>query len=204
MCETRSCRFKITSSGMPEKVDAVVLIDGSTSVNAENPGNFRKSLQFVINLADKLDIGAGKARLQITQFSNRLAEAITFDESVQMSKADLRARIANVDFLSGYTLTNEALRDAYRVFSTQGRHESDVAKYLVVMTDGVSTKGGDQIPNTVSKLKALGVKIVAVGVGSSVDPNELRLIGGGSVFTVGSFDQLNSSLISKMVQHVCD
>ena len=42
---------------MPEKVDAVVLIDGSNSVNAANPGNFRKSLQFIINLADKLDIG---------------------------------------------------------------------------------------------------------------------------------------------------
>ena len=198
-CE-RSCRFKVTSSGVPEKVDAVVLVDGSRSVNAEN---FGKSLQFIINLADKLDIGAGKSRLEVTQFSHKLAEEVNFDDSVQMSRAALREKIANINYMGWGTKTDQALFDAYRVFNTQGRPESDVAKYLVVMTDGVSENRA-QIPDAVSKLKALGVKIVVVGVGGLVDPAALRLIGGGNVFTVGSFDQLNSSLITKLVQHVCD
>ena len=201
-CET-SCRFKVTDSGMPEKVDAVILVDGSDSVNAEDPGNFGKSLQFVINLVEKFNIGAGKARLEVTQFSHKLAEAIDFDDSTHMTKAALRAKIANMHFLGGGTATDKALNAAYRAFQTQGRRGSDVAKYLVVLTDGISN-GSEQIPDIVSKMKALGVKIVAVGVGGAVDPAELRLIAGGNVFTVGSFDQLDSSLISKMVQHICD
>ena len=85
---------------------------------------------------------------------------------------------------------------------------SDVAKYLVVLTDGNSAdREHVLIRQAVPKLRAMGVELVAVGVGSSVNDEELQLIAGGkaaNVFSVDSFDQLDSSLISKMVEKLCD
>ena len=64
-----------------------------------------------------------------------------------------------------------------------------------------------QIKVVISKLKSLGIELVAVGVGAGVHTNELTLLAGGNaarVFSVDSFEQLNGSLIAKMVENICE
>jgi len=203
-CE-KSCRFEVTQEGLPSKLDAMVLFDGSMSVGE---GNFKKSLEFISRFVDKLDLGPSKARLELIQFSHKIAEALDFVASSHTSKGVLRAQIGRIDYLRGGTATGKAMTEALKVFTEKGRHAKDVAKYLVVLTDGNSSETEHAlIRQAVPKLKAMGVELVAVGVGSSVNDDELRLIAGGkaaNVFSVDSFEKLDSALISKMVEKLCD
>ena len=72
-CQTKKCRFVVTSGGLPEKADVVIVLDGSGSVSTEN---FDKSLEFVINFVDKMKIGADAGRVSLVQFSSKVKDEV--------------------------------------------------------------------------------------------------------------------------------
>jgi len=209
-CE-KSCRFEVTKAGFPAKMDAMILFDGSSSLQVgggdkNRPKDFLSTLGFISEIVDELDVGPEKSRLELAQFSHKFRVELNFASSVKMDLTALRNKIAAIKFLQGATLTGKALEQAYNIFKSQGRKAEDVAKYLFVVTDGTS-HDRKSIPAAVANLKRLGVKLVAVGVGKDVDVDELTLIAGGNaadVFSVDSFDQLNGALIAKVVENICE
>jgi len=199
-CE-KSCRYAVTKEGLPSKLDAMILVDSSGSVGDDN---FKKSLKFIAKFADKMHMG--DQRLEVVRFTHQVFDALDFAASAHMSKGALQAKIMGIEYTAGGTMTGRAMNEAVRVFRDSGRKAPDVAKYLIVMTDGES---GDAqaIPKAVDELKAMGVHLVAVGVGKETKPAELLKIAGGkasAVFSVNSFDELDAALINRMVQKICD
>jgi len=201
-CE-KSCKFEVTRAGLPAKLDAMILFDGSTSVGNVN---YKKSLEFVSRLVSLVEIGNGKGRLEIAQFSNKFKIEIDFATSVTMKSAELKKKVAGIQYLMGGTFTGKALEQSFNIFKTQARKAKDVAKYLFVITDGTSHQV-KEMKAAIAKLKGLGVELVAIGVGGGTNNDQLLLLAGGNaarVFSVGSFDQLNNSLISKLVENICE
>lgn len=131
-CE-KSCRFEVTKEGLPSKLDAMILVDSSGSVGDPN---FQKSLKFIAKFADKMHMG--DQRLEVIRFTQEVFDAINFASSAHMSKDALRAKIMGIEYKKGATLTGKAMNAAVRVFHDSGRKATDVAKYLIVMTDGES------------------------------------------------------------------
>jgi len=179
----------------------MILVDSSGSVGDDN---FKKSLKFIAKFADKMHMG--DQRLEVVRFTHQVFDALDFAASAHMSKGALQAKIMGIEYTAGGTMTGRAMNEAVRVFRDSGRKAADVAKYLIVMTDGES---GDAqtIPKAVDELKAMGVHLVAVGVGKETKPAELLKIAGGkasAVFSVNSFDELDAALINRMVQKICE
>lgn len=207
----KACRFAVTRDGFPAKMDAMILFDGSNSLrdgggDEARPDFFKMSLKFIQDIADKMEIGPEKARLELVQFSHKSREELDFASSAAMGGAALKKKIDAIGYLTGGTFTGKALEYAFSIFQTHGRKGSDIAKYLFVITDGDSRQA-KQIEKAIGKIKGLGIDVIAIGVGSGVHSEELRLIAGGNlakVFSVSSFEQLDQALISRMVENICD
>ena len=203
-CE-KECRFVVTSEGIPAHVDALVLLDGSTSVSAPD---FKKSLNFVAKFVGKLDVGAAKARVGLIQFSHTWKKEFGFRDSVSWGKNGVKNKIASVAQLTGGTATGRVLEAARDVFANEQSTFSvkTPEKYIIVVTDGQSHQEAI-IRETVPQILKMGVHVLAVGIGDAVDEKELLLITGGHherVFSVDSFDQLNAKFLEKIIEKMCD
>jgi len=184
-------------------MDAMIVFDGSGSLGV---GGFQATKGFITEIISELDISPGKTRLELIQFSWNPRVELDFDASVKMNLAQLKKKVANVDYMHYNTNTGLALEKAYDRFKTKGRKGRKFPKILFVVTDGVSSDP-KKLPGAVANLKKLGVQLVAVGIGKNLNMEELKLIAGGNadqVFTVGSFKQLNHDLIAKMVGNICE
>ena len=202
-CE-KKCRYVVTQQGMPEKADVMVLLDGSTSVLAPD---YQKSLTFVSKFVDKMVIGPAAGRVGLVQFSHKLREEVSFADSVKLGKAGLIKKIRHLNQLMGGTATGKALE---LVKSKLGGLERlftvDAAKYILVLTDGKSQQD-DMIRSIVPGILKMDIKILAVGIGSKVDEEELLLLTGGHknrVFSIDSFEKLNNDFLLKIIERMCD
>ena len=142
--------------------------------------------------------------MAIVPFSYYAEEALSFADSTHLSKAALRAKIAGIEYMGGQTYTHKAMEMALDIFDVDGRQTWDVAKFLVVLTDG-NSNNAYRVHYVVPWLIRMDVQLVAIGVGSAVNADKLRLLAGGDaaiVFAVDSFDQLDS-LVPKMAEMLC-
>lgn len=190
---------------MPAHVDALVVLDGSTSVSAPD---FKKSLNFVAKFVGKLDVGAAKARVGLIQFSHTWKKEFGFRDSVSWGRSGVKNKIASVAQLTGGTATGRVLEAARDIFANEQSTFSvkTPEKYIIVVTDGQSHQEAI-IRETVPQILKMGVHILAVGIGDAVDEKELLLITGGHherVFSVDSFDHLNAEFLEKIIEKMCD
>jgi len=197
-CEN-SCRLAVNENGLPVKMEAMILFDGSGSVGDDG---FKATLEFISNIVNNMDLAPEKTRVELVQFSEDPEVELDFGSSVEMDFKALKSKVSSIKHMGWRTFTGKALARAADIFNSEGRKEKDVAKLLLVITDGQSNDG-DQIPAAVANLKKLGVETVAVGVGEKVNAEELKLIAGEKVFTVGSFKQLDHDLLAKMLGNIC-
>lgn len=205
-CGEKKCRFVVTRGGMPVKADVMVLLDGSGSVSSED---FQKSLSFIRDFADTMRIGSDAGRINVHQFSHTHQTEITFADSVELGEKQLKKKIDGLQQLGGGTFTGDALAEALRVFRESGRRDAtDVAKYVLVLTDGETTSDQeDKIKETVPEITKIGVEILGIGIGGKVNQNQLLIMTGNRqdrVFSVDSFDKLNSDFLKKMVEKMCE
>lgn len=73
-----------------------------------------------------------------------------------------------------------------------------------MITDGKSQSGTSQLRTAAQQLRAASVNVLAVGVGSGVNSNELQTIAGSydSIFSVSSANHL-SSIVQKIKSVSC-
>lgn len=89
------------------------------------------------------------------------------------------------------TYTDEGLKFARTTAFTHGGRPS-ASKIVVVLTDGKSYSSYNTVLEA-NKLKNVpGIKVISIGIGSSVDKTELLHIAsdGAHMFTVAGFDSL--------------
>lgn len=113
----------------------------------------------------------------------------------------LTSVISNIQYLSGTTLTGQAIELAGSKGFT-GARGGTIRKIMVVITDGQSQ---DDVGQPATKLKNDGVIVYAVGVTNLINVDELNLIAGTPqrVFTVESFDKLDETLSKLITQEFC-
>ncbi|XP_053400754.1 collagen alpha-1(XII) chain-like [Mercenaria mercenaria] len=176
----KACPFK--------PVDIIFVLDGSGS---EGQKNFDKQLDFVSNITEQFEIGENDTRVALVTFSTAVHNE--FDLNRYYNKTVLLSHIAKARYYNGETNTHLALQ--YVRVHTLNRYkgaERNVTKLVIVLTDGRSL---ESIERAARDLKGNPlVTTIAVGIGSSVDPKELRMIASDSnhTFQVSSFDVLDT------------
>jgi len=189
------------------KLDAMFVLDSSSSVDEEE---YKKALEFIGKVVDKMEISADKARVAFFQYAHKVTESseIQFDKSVQLGKAALELRIANVEKSIGGTRTGTALEFGLKRFRSDARKDSSVAKYMFVLTDGESiAEDQEKITSVPKMLQSDGVTTFAIGIGDEVNQDELTRIVNGDAsrkFTAANFDELNESILTKVLEKQCN
>jgi len=100
---------------------------------------------------------------------------ILFEDSVAYGQAELKKQIKRIRQLGGSTMTGAALEDVKAILEGSSRKSSDdVAKYVVILTDG-ATRDVDKVRAVVPQILKMDVTILAVGVGSGIKEDQLLL-----------------------------
>lgn len=186
-------------------LDITTALDASGSVQREN---WEKCLDFAGKLAEKLLSLNTESRVGVIVFSQVADEAIppTSDRSVlNQGLNTLKEKYQN-----GITRTELALSKALEIFQRINR--AGAKKRLIVITDGKTTplnnkQGLELLQEPTEALKAAGVHIIAVGVGSMVDSKELNFMAADpddeNVLHLENYDQL-LNMVNSISQAVCE
>ncbi|KAL4238702.1 hypothetical protein ACF0H5_003409 [Mactra antiquata] len=197
--ELENVACKTTSECGDKPADIVFLLDGSSS---EGQANFQKQIDFVTNFVKSFDVGPSNVQFGLVVFST--AARTEFFLDTYKDKASMIAGIQSTNYVGGSTHTDNALRyTRYFHFTTEHGSRDNATKILILLTDGQSIDTTRTI-NEADLLKKAGVKILAVGIGSQVNNNELNGVATdrNHVFSVGNFDLLHS-FVDEIKQESC-
>ncbi|EDO26384.1 predicted protein, partial [Nematostella vectensis] len=154
-------------------VDLAFVLDGSTSINNADPGNFQLLKNFMINIVKSFKISSERTHVGLVLYSFFTQLMFNFDK--YSDSASIVKAINTTDYPKGGTRTGEALKMAKsQLFGASMR---SVPKVLIVLTDGRSS---DKVEAPSKALKDEGVVIFAVGVGDQIDPSELNVMASDS------------------------
>ncbi|EDO40688.1 predicted protein, partial [Nematostella vectensis] len=154
-------------------VDLAFVLDGSTSINNADPGNFQLLKNFMINIVKSFKISSERTHVGLVLYSSFTQLKFNFDK--YSDSASIVKAINTTDYPKGGTRTGEALKMAKsQLFGASMR---SVPKVLIVLTDGRSS---DKVEAPSKALKDEGVVIFAVGVGDQIDPSELNVMASDS------------------------
>lgn len=125
--------------------------------------------QFLVKSIAGFSVGPNSIQIGLVTFSPARTH---FNLDTFSSSSAVENAINNVPYYRGATLTYAALSDIGNSFNTSAGDRLNAQDLLVVITDG---KSGDTFLTVVeaNKLKRRHVKIMAKGIGSNVNRNEL-------------------------------
>ena len=119
-----------------------------------------------------LDISADKSRVSVVSFGSTPASpSIRFEDYTNMET--LLKAVDVVPYIGGQKRLDTALLFAARVLS---KSRPDVAKFLLVVTDGKQPLGDGSLGAAAKPLHEIGVKVNVIGAGENVDMEELGKI----------------------------
>jgi collagen type VI alpha len=181
--------------------DVYFLDDSSNSIARVG---WTRELNFTCNVAKAVSFGPKGAQFAFGQFStayehvadlNSFSSANSFCEQVLATK-QLKWNTNTAGAL-------DAVRDGNYLFDESKGARTDVAKVVVVITDGQSDNT-TATQEAAAKIRSQGVKIIAVGVGS-VNIAELDGISGrtGSALSVKTFSAIEE-IREELLQRICE
>lgn len=174
------------------KGDIVFVVDSSLSVGRTN---YVKELSFAANLAGSYLIGPDNTRFGLVEFSSNYQK--WFDLNRYSTAIDVMQAILNTPFTAGNTSTDKALKGVIdkKMFDVANGGRANANDVVIVITDGYSDSPAATAA-AASTLKSSGVTVFAVGIGRSVNQNELRTLASKAenVFYANDFDLLNNVL----------
>lgn len=139
------------------------------------------------------------SRVGFITFSDTATAVVPLDNT--LSDADISAAILGASYEAGVTYTNLGIDAAVDEFTNSPRA---VPRNIVVLTDGAST---DHSATLLSAGDAAndGIRVFTVGIGSSIDQQELVDIADENqnrVYNTGNFDDL-IQLLNPLSQALC-
>ncbi|KAL8619706.1 hypothetical protein ACOMHN_025792 [Nucella lapillus] len=179
--------------------DIVFLMDSSSS---EATRDFSRMKEFVSNFSQQFQLGPQNVQIAAVSFST--TAHVAFYLNTFASQATLQNGIARISYYGGNTHTDLALSAARNaVFTKTHGARDDATKTAILMTDGQSlnTRATEL---QAQMLKQMGATVITVGVGSSVNHNELESVASDiqHSFAVASFSALQS-IQHELVQTAC-
>lgn len=152
-------------------MDIAFLVDSSGSISRTN---YLKEKAFIKAVAQSFGISKSQSRAALVLFSNSASVQIRFRDHASTNA--FKAAVDGLRHERGKTRIDKALDVASRYvfpFARKGVHQ-----IAFVITDGEQTQESDTKDLKVASepLRKAGVQVLALGVGSRVNPDELRLI----------------------------
>ena len=148
---------------------------------------------FIKKVILTFDFSFTGTRAAVVLYSNAASTRIWFDD---FSDPEAFGEAVNkLPYESGSNMIDLALENAYsNLFGPDGDARSDVPRIAVVLTGGLQSLTQYSVTLDIASypLKALGVRMVAVGIGVEVDESELQLMvdNKDDLLLVKSFDHL--------------
>lgn len=177
---------------MPE-IDLAFAISATSANSNQSYALMRNTIKQFI---DKY--GVDKIHYSLIVYGDSVVRVVNFNTSFPISASDLKAAIDAQPPLSGGPVLADALQEAFRVFN-----ETDVRpnakKVLVVMQDENSGAAANSLSAAVKPVEDIGVLVLSVGVGSSVDRNELSVISPNPKDVISASLNENPSVVAKNI-----
>jgi hypothetical protein len=169
-------------------LDLAFALDGSDSLTEEEFENLK---QFATSVVQSYDISPLDTRVAVLEYSN--TPRIVSKLSDGVSAGAVIQTIKNVAPSRGISsVTSEALEEAARnIFTAEAGARIGIPKALILVTHSKSPNLV-QVSQAVRRLRAAGVRVYVVGVGSRVDAYEMKSIAAGesAVFPVQRPDEV--------------
>ncbi|XP_078712214.1 collagen alpha-1(XII) chain-like isoform X2 [Lampetra fluviatilis] len=178
--------------------DIVLLLDGSWSIGRHN---FRLVRQFLEALVHAFDVGAGRTRVGLVQYSGD--PRTEWNLNSYPTKGAVVQAIRGLPYKGGNTLTGLALSYILQnSFTVKAGARPGIPKIGILVTDG---KSQDGVKGPASSLKDAGVELFAIGV-KEADEAELKEIASEPdemhVHNVADFAAM-SSIVGSLTKTVC-
>uniref|UniRef100_A0A1I8IU13 VWFA domain-containing protein n=1 Tax=Macrostomum lignano TaxID=282301 RepID=A0A1I8IU13_9PLAT len=171
---TGSAKCKRTCS---KRMDVAFLIDSSDSVRGRNFEHIRR---FIVAVAKKLDVSRDNTHVALLKFSSVQRMKVIFNYVAHYHLDSMTTRVMEMEYSPGSTYTGDAIK-AFRRFllnkvnGYRGGESKGAESVVILVTDGASNSKVDPIKEA-AKVKALGCRIITVGVGDDIQAKQLDSI----------------------------
>lgn len=175
----------------PSKVDLAFIVDSSGSISKQN---YNEMKFFIFSIAKAMNVSETGAHVGVVIYSTSSKLAIKFSDHTNI--ASFQKAVYNLNHMKALTRIDLGLKTAHtELFTSSGGARPGVKKMAFILTDGKqSTINGvkKSVGEAARPLIESGVKTFSIGIGSSVDGNELRAMveDDDDVITAANFDEL--------------
>ena len=166
-------------------------MDSSGSISRRN---FQSEKDFVKEVASTFKMGPDQSQIAVISYSDHAQVDVKFGEYSNVN--DFNQAVDKVKHQRRRTRIDKSLDlAATSVFTPRGGARPNVAKVMVILTDGKQTVMSDSktLDVAVRPLQDMNVTIFGVGVGKAIDIAELLLLVGGieeNLFRAQNFNEL--------------
>ena len=182
LCLSAECKEKNINLGF--------VMGMSSSITVKN---YEKQRNFVKNVADTFSVSMGKTEAGVVTYNEEASLWIRFGQ--HKNNEEFKTAVDKIPYWGGQTRIERGLKMAADgLFGAIKQERANLSKILIVLTNGgqSSDPKATSLDQAVLPLLKLGVRLLAVGIGSDVSRDELRLIveKDEDIFTVDNFDEL--------------
>ena len=152
--------------------DLFLVVDDSASIGHTD---IKKVREFLSELVASVHVSRDMTRIGFLQFSDEKNTGIRFNLDNNFDAETIRQKFLHMKYNGGVkTLTGLALQMVVeQVFTKTGGDRPDVPDVVVVLTDGQSRHPLKTVEQA-NRLKAMGVRIIAIGAGNDLTGNVLN------------------------------
>ncbi|XP_041038049.1 integrin alpha-X-like [Carcharodon carcharias] len=174
--------------------DVVFLFDGSNSLKKRDLENNKRFMLQMMEAADRSTMN-----FAVVQFSTLQKIEMDFKQFTD-PKTDLKKTIKQINLMESVTMTGTAIKFVTdKVFTKEAGAREDATRLLIVITDGLRSKGDHDLGKAIESAKEKGIIRCAIGVGDmfKTDPKaaeELEMIASSPdyLIKVKSYDDLHN------------
>ncbi|CAH1271907.1 MATN2 [Branchiostoma lanceolatum] len=187
----RGPSFVLAASG--DAGDIMFVLDGSGSIDAED---FVRAKNFISQVVDAFDIAADFTRVGVVQFGSQFTEEFPLDR--YSDRVSLQQAIGNIPQRGGGTLLSQVINYLVGTSFTEAKGarplSEGIPRIAVFMTDGSAQDNPTVLDPAINALRTSGIVVFSIGVGPSVNRNQLEAVAGASdrVFQVGTYSVIDS------------
>ena len=172
-------------------MDVAFVIDSSGSMK---PNGFDQEKDFVKKAAKELGVAPGKSRAAVIQFALTATEKIGFKEAPALADFERAVDDIKYDTEGRTTHIDNGLSKAKEV--SEKVRSSDRIKLLLLLSDGEQSNADEKLKQLSSELRNASIRLLAVGIGSGVNVEQLKLIAGddANAITATDFNHFKNKL----------
>ena len=152
-------------------MDLAFIVDSSASIQEIN---YQKEKEFVKQLAHSFGVAQGQSRAALVLYSTSPSIKVAFDQYQTLE--EFHKAVDQLPYEKGLSRIDLALEKASQEIFPQAR--KSVPNIVILITAAKQTQAADSkgLKEASEPLRRAGVRVLAVGIGSGVDPDELRLV----------------------------